>query len=163
MLIHILRHGVAEVASAGMKDADRALTAEGIKKLRAILRAARAAEVSPKIILTSPYRRAVQTADLAAEILGNEGDVRKTDALSPASHPEEVWQEIRRHRQEEQLLLAGHEPLLGLVIGYLLGAPDLQVDFKKGAIACIYMDAFGPRPRGVLKWLVTPKLIGTKP
>jgi len=160
MLIYVLRHGIAETAQAGMRDADRALTEEGFKKLKSILRAVRAAEASPSVILTSPYRRAVQTAELAAQVLEFEGEVVQVKSLAPASEAEDVWEDIRLHRQEDQVLLSGHEPLLGQVIGFLLGVPSLQVDLKKAGIACVQVDAFGPRPRGVLKWLLAPKLVG---
>jgi phosphohistidine phosphatase len=69
MEIYILRHGIAEEAHGAMKDADRALTPEGAKKLQSVLRRARAVDVQPSIIVTSPYRRAKETAQVAAEIL----------------------------------------------------------------------------------------------
>jgi phosphohistidine phosphatase len=160
MLIHILRHGIAEQAAGGMKDADRALTEDGAKKLRAVLRLARKAGVSPAVILTSPYRRALQTAELAAQLLEHEGEVIRTKALAPGSRPEDVWEEIRLHRQAGEVLVSGHEPLLGQALSYILGAPSLQVDFKKGAIACVQVDHFNARPRGVLRWMITPRLAG---
>jgi hypothetical protein len=41
---------------------------------------------------------------------------------------------------------------------YLLGAPDLRVDFKKGALLRIDVLDFPSQPRGVLKWMMAPKL-----
>jgi phosphohistidine phosphatase SixA len=41
---------------------------------------------------------------------------------------------------------------------YLLGSPNLQIDFKKGAIACIEVDRFPAEPHGALRWMLTPKL-----
>ena len=66
MKIYILRHGIAEEAQGNQPDSERALTAEGKKKLRSVLRTAAAADVAPSLILTSPLRRAVQTAQIAA-------------------------------------------------------------------------------------------------
>ena len=63
MQIYLLRHGIAEDASPGQADADRALTPEGIKRLREILKRARTASVAPTVIVTSPYVRARQTAE----------------------------------------------------------------------------------------------------
>ena len=158
MLIYVLRHGIAEIAAAGMADADRALTPEGRKKLRGVLRATRGAKAAPAVILTSPYRRAVETAALAAEELGFEGESIHSRALIPGSSPEDVWDEIRIHKQAAELLLVGHEPLLSQVMAHLLGYPSLQVDLKKGAMACIETDRFGVQPRGVLRWLITSRL-----
>src|SRR5580704_14899351 len=81
--------------------------------------------------------RALQTAQLAAEILEYKGELLRTKALEPGSSPKTVWDEIRVHKDEAQILLAGHEPLFSRLTAHLLGAPNLQVDFKKGAIVCI--------------------------
>jgi phosphohistidine phosphatase len=158
MEIYILRHGVAEEPQAGQPDSERALTPDGRKKLRNVLRAAASAGVAPSLILTSPYKRALQTAQLAAEILDYKGDLVRTDALEPGSSPKTVWDEIRVHKDEPRILLAGHEPLFSRLTAYLLGAPNLQVDFKKGALACIELERFGAEPHGVLRWMLTSKL-----
>jgi phosphohistidine phosphatase len=158
MEIYILRHGVAEDGQPGQPDAERALTADGRKKLRNILRTAAAAGVAPSLILTSPYKRALQTAQLAAEILEYKGELLRTKALEPAAAPKTVWDEIRVHKDEAQILLAGHEPLFSRLTAYLLGSPNLQVDFKKGAIACVEVERFGADPHGVLRWMLTSKL-----
>jgi phosphohistidine phosphatase len=160
MEIYILRHGIAEDGHVGQPDADRALTADGRKKLRNVLRTAASAGVSPSLILTSPLRRAVQTAQLAAEIFEYKGDLLRTKALEPASSPKSVWEEIRVHKDESRILLSGHEPLFSRLTAYLLNSPDLQIDFKKGALACIEVDRFPAEPHGALRWFLTPKLAG---
>ena len=159
MQIYILRHGIAEDAKPGGRDADRELTAEGRKKLREVLRAARGAGVAPSLIVTSPLKRALQTAEIAAEILGYKEDVLRTKTLVPGAAPREVWEEIRIHKDIEQLMLVGHEPLLGSLTGYLLGSPLIEVDFKKGALARVDMRQFTAEPRGILKWLLVARLV----
>jgi phosphohistidine phosphatase len=158
MDIYILRHGIAEDSAPGQSDADRALTPEGKKKLRNVLRAARVAKVEPSLILTSPLKRAVQTAEIAAELLVFKRDLLKTRALEPGAQPRAVWEEIRIHKDEPAILLSGHEPLFSSLIAYLLCCPELHVDFKKGALACVEIDRFGAEPHGALKWFITPKL-----
>lgn len=158
MEIYILRHGVAEEPQAGQPDAERALTSEGRKKLRNVLKTVADAGVAPSLILTSPYKRAMQTAQLAAEILDYKGELLRTDALKPGSVPKSVWEEIRVHKDQETILLSGHEPLFSRLTAYLLASPTLHVDFKKGAIACVEVDRFPAEPHGVLRWMLTPKL-----
>ena len=160
MEIYILRHGIAEDAPPGQPDSERALTSDGRKKLRNVLRTAASAGVDPSLILTSPYKRALQTAQLAAEILDYKGELLRTKALEPSGSPQAVWDEIRVHKDEARILLAGHEPLFSRLTAYLLGSPNLQVDFKKGAIACIELERFPAEPHGVLRWMLTPKLAG---
>jgi phosphohistidine phosphatase len=162
MEIYILRHGIAEDGQAGQPDSERALTSDGRKKLRNVLRVAASAGAAPSLILTSPYRRAVQSAQIAAEILEYKGDLLRTKALEPSSAPRAVWDEIRVHKDEPRILLAGHEPLFSRLTAFLLGSPDLQVDFKKGAIACIELDRFPAEPHGVLRWMLTPKLAASQ-
>lgn len=158
MEIFILRHGVAEDGQAGQPDSERALTPEGRKKLKTVLRTAAAAGVAPSLILSSPYRRALQTAEMAAEILDYKGEVLHSQALEPGSSPKTVWDEIRVHKDEARILLAGHEPLFGRLTAYLLGSPNLQIDFKKGAMVCLELDRFSAEPHGVLRWMLTSKL-----
>ena len=158
MEIYILRHGIAEDGQAGQPDSERALTPDGRKKLRSVLREAASAGVAPSLILTSPYKRALQTAQLAAEILDYKGELLRTKALEPGATPKAVWDEIRVHKDEARVLLAGHEPLFSRLTAYLLGSANLQLDFKKGAIVCIELERFPAEPHGVLRWMLTPKL-----
>lgn len=158
MEIYLLRHGIAEDAAAGQKDADRALTEEGKRKLRVVARRARLAGVKPTLIVTSPFRRAVETAEIAAAELKYKGQILRTKALTPDSSPEAVWEEVRAHKHELQVLLAGHEPLFSALAAYLLNAPSLVIDFKKGALMRIDMEQMSSHPRGVLKWMLAAKV-----
>ncbi|MDQ2898194.1 MAG: phosphohistidine phosphatase SixA [Acidobacteriota bacterium] len=159
MQIYILRHGIAEDQKPGSSDADRALTKEGREKLEAVLKCAAESGVSPSTILASPYLRATQTAEIAAKVLQHVSTPIRTDALIPNGSPRAVWDEIRGYRGADQVLLAGHEPLLSQVVSYLLGAPSLQVDMKKAALVRIDLDGFRGEPRGILKWMLIPKLV----
>ncbi|MBI5282035.1 MAG: phosphohistidine phosphatase SixA [Candidatus Solibacter usitatus] len=158
MEIYLLRHGIAEEGRAGMRDPERALTEEGKRRLRATLKRASEADATPSLILTSPYVRARQTAEIALKCLAAGAVVLETGALTPGSDPETAWDEIRLHRDHAQVLCSSHEPLCGLLAAFLLGAPQARMDFKKGAMARIDVDSAGPHPRGVLKWMLAPKL-----
>jgi len=151
--IYLLRHGIAENSTP---DSERALTAEGREKLRRVLARARAADVAPSLILTSPYRRAVETADVAVEVLGYQGKVVKTRALVPEASPFDTWEEIRKRPDESAILLASHEPLMSSLAAFLLASPGLMVDMKKAALVRLDCERLGPEPKGVLKWMLTP-------
>jgi phosphohistidine phosphatase len=157
--VYILRHGIAEEAEAGGSDAARALTAEGKQKLRMVLERAREAGVRPSIILTSPLKRALQTAEIAAAVLGVKRELITSNALAPLSTPQRVWNEIRT-QHTDRVLIAGHEPLLSQVVGFLLRCPSLQLDLKKGALVSLDVDTTEPGPHATLKWVLTPKLAG---
>ena len=158
MQVHLLRHGVAEDGQPGQSDADRALTQEGRKKLRQVLQTAAKAGVQPTLFLSSPLKRAMQTAEIAKRVLGYHGEIHQTKVLAPGSSLEQVWEEIRTHRGEASLLLTGHNPMFEHLTGYLLGYSNLQFDFKKGALVRVDVQSFGAEPRGVLRWCLTAKL-----
>jgi phosphohistidine phosphatase len=158
MQIYLLRHGIAEDAQPRQSDSERALTGEGREKLRRVLKRARAAEVVPDVIISSPYRRAVETAEEAAEVLGYKQKIVLAQALVPDAAPPGVWDEIRAHKHESSVLLAGHEPLLSSTVSYLLGSPALMLDMKKAALVRVDCESFNREPRGVLKWMLTPAL-----
>jgi len=156
MEIYLLRHGIAEEQSATGRDADRRLTDEGRAKLRKVLEFAHAAGVAPSLILTSPLRRALETAEIAARELGYEGKLVRTYALAPGGTPHNLWQELRQHRDEASVLLAGHDPLFTSAVAYLLGSTRTMVHFRKGALVRIDVESVGTEPHGVLEWMITP-------
>jgi phosphohistidine phosphatase len=158
MQIYLLRHAIAEDAHPGQPDSERALTEEGREKLRRVLKRARQAGVAPGVIFSSPYRRALETASIAAEVLEYNGRVVETHALVPDAAPAEVWEEIRARRQESAILLASHEPLMSTLAVFLLSSPSLQIDMKKAALARIECAQIRREPRGVFKWMITPAL-----
>jgi phosphohistidine phosphatase len=156
MQIYLLRHGIAEDARSGQPDAERALTAEGKEKLRRVLRRAGAAGVRPASILSSPLRRALETAAVAAAVLECTGKVVESRALLPESSPNDLWEEIRRRSEEPAILLASHEPLMSAMAAFLLASPALQVEMKKAALVRIDCERLAREPKGVLKWMLTP-------
>jgi phosphohistidine phosphatase len=156
MQIYLLRHGIAEDARAGQPDSERALTGDGREKLRRVLKRARSAELEPTVILSSPYRRALETAAVAAEVLGYKGEIVRVRALTPDASPHDAWEEIRDRKDERSILLSSHEPLMSSMAAFLLDSPGLMVDMKKAALVRIDCDRIGPKPRGILKWMLTP-------
>ena len=161
MEIYILRHGVAEEPQTGQPDSERALTPDGRKKLRNVLRTARCGRRCAVADFDQPLQ--ARAADSSAR--GGDFGVQGRAACAPrrwsrAHRPKAVWDEIRVHKDEARILLAGHEPLFSRLTAYLLGSPNLQVDFKKGAIACIELERFPAEPHGVLRWMLTSKLAG---
>ena len=158
MQIYLLRHGIAEDAGPGQPDAGRALTPEGKEKLRRVLRRAGVAGLRPALIISSPLRRALETAAVAADALVYKGKVAESNALLPEAAPYDLWEEIRRHSDEPAIVLASHEPLMSAMAAFLLSSPALQVDMKKAALLRIDCERLGREPKGVLKWMLTPAL-----
>lgn len=158
MQVYLLRHGISEEERAGLSDAERALTSEGRRRLRQTLQVAAREDIKPTLILSSPLKRAMQTAEIAKEVLSCKHEVVSSRALLPGSAAEQVWEEVRVNRDEPCVVLVGHNPLFANLAGYLLGQPDLQIDFKKGAILRLDVEGFSSRPKGILRWYLTSKL-----
>jgi phosphohistidine phosphatase len=158
MQVYLLRHGVAQKDGAGVSDAERALTQDGRRKLRQVLKAASEAQVKPTLILSSPLKRAMQTADIAKAVLDYKNEIVRSKALLPSSGVEQVWEEIRAHKDEPALMLVGHNPLFAELSGYLLGSSEMQVEFKKGALLRIDFEEFRSQPKGTLRWYLTAKV-----
>ncbi len=155
---------MAEDAGNGVSDYARTLTEDGRRKLRQVLAAAAEAHVMPSKLLSSPLVRTIQTAEIAAEVLHFKGEILQTPVLKPGATPGQVWEEIRLFRSEPSLLLVGHNPLMSDLAGYLMGSPNMQIDFKKGALMKIQLHSFpAAGPRGSLCWYLTAKLASQRP
>lgn len=159
MEIYILRHGEAQPRDEGVPEPDRKLTPKGKRDVDRVARLALAAKVNPGLVLSSPYRRASETAQIAAKVLGIKRQIVESSALLPQAHPKQVWKEVRSQSSAKELLLVGHEPQLSGLIAYFLAAPDLRIDLKKSALVSIRIDQLGPEPHGELKWVLTPGLV----
>jgi len=147
MDLWLLRHAEAEDGAASGRDEDRDLTPEGHGQANSVARGL--AELGPGIslILTSPYRRARHTAEAVAEALGLAARVRQSRALEPGSDPQAVLSELEGCT-EDSVLIVGHAPLLGQLLGRLVtGDPDREIPLKKAGVASIVIEGRGASGR----------------
>jgi phosphohistidine phosphatase len=156
MRLYIVRHGIAE---SGHPDGDpyRELTPEGKKKVEGMARFVKK-KISPEVILTSPYVRAIQTAEIFSTLLSNKPPVENTDTLYPGDDPKSVLFELSS-RREEEVLLTGHNPHMKELVRTLLGSAGDAIPLKKGSITCIDLDGDPVHAAGKLKWMITPGVI----
>jgi phosphohistidine phosphatase len=161
MELCILRHGVAAErgSSEYPSDSQRPLTPDGIKKLRRIVRAMQSLELSFDLILTSPYVRARQTAEIVAEGLGLQRALELSPLLEPGGDLETLIADLAsRKRSVERILVVGHEPMLSSLISLLVsGEDDLEITLKKGGLCKLAIRAISPGRCAVLEWLLTPR------
>ncbi len=161
MNLYILRHGIAvERGAPGYaKDADRPLTSEGERKLRAIGEAMQKLELSFDLILSSPYVRARQTAEIVADVLKARKKVEYSDSLVPDGSTRELVESLIRLRPvPEDIMLVGHEPYLsGLVSLLVSGKEGLTVVLKKGGLCKLTVESLKHGRCAALEWLLTPK------
>lgn len=157
--LYLIRHGVAaERGPEFPDDSKRPLTNRGIAALRKEAKGLNALGVTFDLIITSPFARARQTADVLAEGLSGKPAVTNSDALVPAGTPAAVIQEIVRHQRKARIALVGHEPNLGELAGRLIGARS-PITFKKGGICRIDFDVLPPKALGELRWFLPPRVL----
>ena len=161
MNLYILRHGIAvEPGTPGYeKDADRPLTPEGEHKLLQIAKAMDALDLSFDVILSSPYVRARQTAEIVAKALKARKALELSDSLTPDSNPKKLVNLLTRLQPlPEKVLLVGHEPFLsGLISLLVFGQVTLAVVMKKGGLCKLSTGALKTGRCASLEWLLTPK------
>ena len=164
MNLFILRHGIATDPDVPgfTTDADRPLTSEGRRKLRRIADAMDALELSFDLILSSPYLRARQTAEIIAGALGGHKKLELSDTLTPGGSPAKLVELLNSLQPApESVLLVGHEPYLSNLISLLVaGDASFPVVLKKGGLCKLSAESLQAGRCATLEWLLTPKQMG---
>jgi phosphohistidine phosphatase len=154
MQIYLVRHAIAEPGGASWPDDSlRPLTEEGRRRFAAASAGLARFEGIPERILTSPYVRARQTAELLAAAEGSASVVESFAALEPGHSPSTILARLRKQKGD-RVALVGHEPDLGHLAATLLGA-ERPIPFKKGAICRIDVE-WRRVPTGTLVWFLPP-------
>jgi len=151
MRLYLVRHGIAVDRSEPKcpPDPERPLTPRGRRRTRAAAEGLRALGVDPDALLSSPVVRAVQTAEIFADVLRFPvTKIQLTDSLKVASLPVELMRELAKLRSR-QVLCFGHEPHLHQVIAHVLRAQSQVTELKRAGIACLELKTFSP-PSGTL-------------
>ena len=160
MNVYFLRHGIAlEPGAKGIKhDSERPLTPEGRQKLLQVAAALLALEISFDLILSSPYVRARQTAELIAKQLDYANRLQLTENLRPGGSFRSLLQGIRRTKPlPASVLLVGHEPDLSMAASNLLsGSPEIHFELKKAGLIAVDAGSLAPG-NAVLQFMLTPR------
>lgn len=162
MKIYLIRHSNAvDPGTPGYEDdSQRPLTDKGRDKMKDIAYALKAMEVRPDRIVSSPYVRARETAEIVAKVLKYKQELSFSDSLVPEGSADQIIGEINEKFNVDELVIVGHEPCLSGLVGTLIaGSPDLAIDLKKGGICCLSADDLRMERKAVLEWLLTPKIM----
>jgi phosphohistidine phosphatase len=159
LVLFILRHGAAGTRMTDpSKDSDRALTSNGRTEMHRIGKSLKDSDLGAKQIVTSPLRRARETADIVAQTL-KIPLLEEWDELKPEGNRESLYRKLARIERGSRVVLVGHEPYLTSMIGEIVGAPEARLVLKKGGLAKVRIISFAPLVRGELRWLLTPKMM----
>lgn len=158
MDLYFLRHADAERAHPDGDDARR-LTDAGIASLRAAAPLWRRLNLRPDAVLTSPLRRAVQTAELFSEAIRAPAPV-VDDRLRPGATWADLADTLAPNPSAARVAFVGHEPDFSTIIAELTGAASVRM--RKAALACVSFPGEPEPGAGEIAWLIDPDLYKKK-
>lgn len=162
MKLYLIRHSNAvEPGTPEYEDdSQRPLTEKGREKMRKIASSLKDLGVKPDLILSSPYARAAQTAEILAKIMKHKKDIAYSDSLIPVGSTDTLIGEINEKYTVDELVLVGHEPSLSALVGTLTGAgAEISINLKNGGVCCLSTDDLHVERKAILEWLLTPKIL----
>jgi phosphohistidine phosphatase len=159
MELYILRHGQAqEKRNSVTSDSKRELTERGIHDIEIILKSLKRLDLKIDYLISSPLKRAKQTASiLSSDLLKEKTQLLIWDELKPEISVEQTIKKILA-LDFSSILLVGHEPhLTSLISNIISDSSKIKISLKKGGFAHIELVSNVSKLQGVLKSLMTPK------
>jgi phosphohistidine phosphatase len=158
MILYFLRHASAGEHLANLKkDEKRSLDKEGIEQCGYVGRAMAALQVQVDTIVSSPLKRATQTASLVGNEVGYEGKLQIETGLRPGATFADFRKLLEKYARFDAVMVVGHNPNLSQFLGSIISDSgcEASVELKKGAVAKVETR----RTSGTLQWCLTPKLV----
>ncbi|HEY8715399.1 MAG TPA: phosphohistidine phosphatase SixA [Candidatus Acidoferrum sp.] len=161
MDLYVVRHGIA-IDREDPKcppDPERYLTEDGLKKTKQAAKGVAALGISPDLFLSSPYVRAIQTAEVFAEAFGySKQKIRKTDLLLPGGEPSSLFRELAKDKNSSSVFIFGHAPQLDELIATAFGSKHRLTALKKAGVAALQLKRVSP-PSAEMLWMATPRIL----
>jgi len=159
MELYVLRHAIAVEHDHNGRDSERALTDEGRERMRRSTRCWDGLGVVVDLILTSPYVRARQTADIAGAALGITDRVESCPALAAGASPSTIVAALaERCSDDHRVMVVGHEPDLGRLVSLLVCGDDgAGFRIKKAGLTKLVVDGLAAGRCAVLEWHLWPR------
>ncbi len=164
MKLLIIRHAKAgdreQWQTKKLPDSDRPLTEEGITEFNVVVQSLPSLIVKLDRIYSSPYKRAMQTAELLRKAYPDT-KISSSEVLLQGTS----WKDVQSFLQKEWdkdgvICMIGHENHLSTVLSGLLSSSDENAfRFKKGGIAFVDLELRETRVTGKLFWFLPPKAV----
>jgi phosphohistidine phosphatase len=177
MKLYIMRHGPAEDDSVTGRDADRALTPAGRERVTAVAKALVEAGEIPFAILSSPLVRAVETAEIVAEVThlarraredakaqlgGATGGIEVRRELGMGTEKLPLLAELVRAGRK-RVMIVGHEPDLSMLVMSLVGPALHSAGMGKAMVVGAKLSpdprVAGLEFRSTLRFILEPKTL----
>ncbi|HKT25843.1 MAG TPA: phosphoglycerate mutase family protein [Terriglobales bacterium] len=157
MIIYFVRHASAgQKKLSGKKDEKRPLDADGVQQGTQMGRILSSMEIGVDAIISSPLKRATQTAALIANEIGYESKLHIENALRPEAKYDHFRDMLRDYSKYESIIVVGHNPNFSDFLGRTIAGSGerAHVEMRKGSVAKIE----SKQKKYVLDWLLTPRL-----
>lgn len=158
MNLYLIRHAIA--VDAYEDDSQRPLTDKGKKKMRQIAKGLRALGVEFDQIISSPYVRAAETAEVLTDVFKMKKEVQFSDNLVPAGDPDLLIAELSEVSNADSIAIVSHEPFLTALIGLLVSdTANVDITLKKGGVCRLSADDLPHTRKATMDWLLTPGVL----
>jgi len=156
MILYLMRHADAGANRENPAlDAKRGLIKEGKAQCMLMARTLSALKVQIDVIVSSPLKRALQTAQFVGTELGYEAKVEISPALAPDGTYAQFQALTAKYADREGVLVVGHNPNFFQFLGRMItGNGGASIRMRKGSVARVDMDRHPPR----LQWLIDPRV-----
>jgi phosphohistidine phosphatase len=156
MQLLVVRHARAEdreiFAAMAQPDSERPLTAKGIRRMKKAARGLRSLVPSIDLLISSPLRRAVETARIIGDVYGGVRCIER-DELAPGTAPRQLIDWLAAQREKGTACIVGHEPDLSELLRFLLAEKSEQpLKLKKGSASLVTFEGSIAPSGGSLKW-----------
>jgi phosphohistidine phosphatase len=165
--LYLLRHGDAGkrmAVAAGGNTGDVPLTIVGREEIAIIARSVKALNLRFSAIVTSPLKRAVQTAKIIAKVLAIENRISVWNDLVPEGSRSKLYNKLNQYTRDSSVLMIGHEPYLSNIMYDMIFQKNRvnqlgRISLKKAGLAKIRVISLTPNISGELRWLLTPRIL----
>ncbi len=165
--ILILRHAKSDWSNPALADFDRPLAKRGLKDAPRMGKALARFGQTPDIIISSPARRAKQTAELAAQACNFQGTIRWNNSFYPGSSSALLAALRALPDRVNCPMLVGHNPVFADTAALLCnphstGKPE-DIRLPTAGLICFAVNIANwsalESGDGVLRWFLIPKLV----
>jgi phosphohistidine phosphatase len=155
MILYLMRHANAGTPRGNpILDSKRSLVKEGKEQCMLMARVLVALKAPIDTIVSSPLKRALQTAQLVGTELGFDGKVEISPGLGLNASFADFQNMLVKYAGRDGVLAVGHNPNIFQFLGRVItGNGGASVRMRKGSIARIDMERHPPR----LQWLLDPR------
>jgi phosphohistidine phosphatase len=165
--LYLSRHGDAgrsTAIAAGQDSGDLPLTIAGREEIALVARSVRMLNLKISAIVTSPLKRAVQTAKIIARVLAIEKRISIWNELLPEGDRSKLYNKLNQYTRESTILMIGHEPYLSNIMYDMIFQKNRvnhlgRINLKKAGLARIRVISLTPNITGELRWLLTPRIL----